>query len=386
MPVLSPDTPPLPFRCFRRERRSGLLRHVPRLPYVPGTGIRRGARLATILRAYANEVRKCAFRFPAGDVVFGARHGFAADRVYLYGREAIVSGEYLSDFQRQFTRFINPKPVRELLEDKVLFAGYAAGAAKVPENLLYSDNGKVTVLSSRWFEIMRDISSPPQRFVMKRSRGGGGIKISFVDIAKGVVRIGERQMSTEEFYGFFATKDDYILCRFVRQSGFFSNLYPHTTNTLRVACMRDPDGEPFIASAALRLGTRKSGGVDNFGRGGLACSVDVGIGVLADAVEHFADSPSRPGVFAAHPDTGSAIAGQALPGWAAARDQSLQLMRAMPFINYVGWDIVVTDAGPVFLEGNNYTGVRLLQSRAGLLADPRVRDFYERFGIVPGRG
>ena len=43
---------------------------------------------------------------------------------------------------------------------------------------------------------------------------------------------------------------------------------------------------------------------------------------------------------------------------------------------------MVTDSGPVFLEGNNYTGVRLAQIETGLLCDSRVREFYERFGIV----
>jgi hypothetical protein len=108
--------------------------------------------------------------------------------------------------------------------------------------------------------------------------------------------------------------------------------------------------------------------------------------VLSNAVEHYGAVPRIPIAYASHHDTGVAIAGEVLPGWDAARDQSLRLMGAIPFINYVGWDVIVTDSGPVFLEGNNYTGVRLLQSVSGLLSDRRIRRFYERFGIVAAQG
>jgi hypothetical protein len=55
-------------------------------------------------------------------------------------------------------------------------------------------------------------------------------------------------------------------------------------------------------------------------------------------------------------------------------------------LNYVGWDIVLTDSGPVVLEGNNYTGVRLAQIQSGLLGESRIRAFYQRFGMLPGAG
>jgi hypothetical protein len=87
-----------------------------------------------------------------------------------------------------------------------------------------------------------------------------------------------------------------------------------------------------------------------------------------------------------HPDSDAQIAGEVLPGWDTASDASLRLMRHLPFINYVGWDIILTDSEPVFLEGNNYTGVRLAQVESGLLADSRTRAFYQHFGIVHALG
>jgi hypothetical protein len=147
--------------------------------------------------------------------------------------------------------------------------------------------------------------------------------------------------------------------------------------------MREIDGEPFIGRAVLRLGTRRSKGVDNFGQGGLAVSVDLETGALGEAVEHYAKTPRVPSNYRCHPDTGAPIAGELLPGWLDARNVALRLMCQLPFLNYVGWDIVLTDSGPVVLEGNNYTGVRLAQIHSGLLGESRIRAFYQRFGILP---
>lgn len=367
-------SPPRPFRLSALSVR---------VPYVPGKGLVRLVRLLVILRSYAKEVSKGLGHYPLKDVLFGVWYGFAADRVYLYGRPAVRSGEYLSDFQRQFTRFINAKPARELLEDKLLFAYLVGKFTRVPENYLYSDSQRHVIVSDRWNELAacRD-PNRTHRLVMKRARGGGGIQISFPTLCSGVVTLADSSMTVDEFHQFVSQRNGYIVCEFIEQSAFFKGLYPGTTNTLRVICMRDGSGQPFIARAVLRLGSARSGAIDNFGNGGLAAPFDVTTGVLAEAVDHDASSPHQPRYYKHHPDTGEPIAGEQVPDWAAARDESLRLMREMPFINYVGWDMVMSSDGPVFLEGNNYTGVRLAQSEDGLLRDVRVRQFYERFGII----
>jgi hypothetical protein len=353
------------------------------LPRLPGSRLKRFVRLLFVVRAYTKELSKCIGHYKLRDIAFGARHGFAADRVFLYGRPAIVSGTYLSDLQRQFSRFINPKPVRELLEDKLLFAALVGGLVHVPKNYLYTDNGSVVVLLDEWNEIT-SCRNPNKtyRLVMKRARGGGGVGVHFVDIRQGSVCVSGQETEVSDFLRDFVRHDEHLLCQFIEQSTFCREIYPHTTNTLRIICMRERGGEPFIAKAIFRIGTRNSNGVDNFGRGGLAAIVDTESGVLSAVVEHHDAAPRAPTLHSRHPDTNTPIAGECLPGWKEANDQALRLMRHLPFINYAGWDIVLTNSGPVFLEGNNYTGVRLAQLQTGLLADPRTRDFYRHYGIV----
>jgi hypothetical protein len=358
----------------------------PRFPYLPGGRIKRAVRLLFVLRSYIKEITKCLGSFPLSDVLFGIRHGFAADRVLLYGRNSILTGDYLSDLERQFSRFINPKPARELLEDKLLFETVLGRITCVPENYLYCNDGRLIVVSDEWKQMAacRDPANT-YRLVMKRARGGGGASIQFLEMRQGVIRLANKDMSLDSFLQFFTKRDENLLCKFIAQSQFLRELYPHTTNTLRIICMTQSGGEPFIARAVLRLGTQKSKGVDNFGQGGLAANVNLTTGVLAEAVEHFASMARAPILHTVHPDTGTQIAGEYLPGWDRACHEMLRVMRAVPFVNYVGWDVIITDGGPVLLEGNNYTGIRLAQTHSGLLREESVRGFYQRFGIVSKR-
>jgi len=350
---------------------------------VPGSRLKRLVRLLFVVHSYAKEVLACVASFPMRDVLFGLRHGFAADRVYLYGRKGVLSGTYLSDFQRQLSRFINPKPARELLEDKLLFADLAGQYVAVPTNYLYACNRRSVVLCDEWAAIASS-QNPDERvpLVLKRARGGGGTDFRVLEMRQGAVHWGGKAMSLPDFYRRFAQHDEFLICEFIKQCDFCRKIYPHTTNTVRLICMRDHEGEPFVARAILRLGSRRSDGVDNFGQGGLAADVNLETGMLGIAVEHDASAPRAPKSYSQHPDSGTQIRGEVLPNWNIAKEASLKLMRQLPFINYVGWDIVLTDTRPVFLEGNNYTGIRLAQIHSGLLSDDRMRDFYMRYGIL----
>ena len=177
--------------------------------------MKRFVRLLFVWRGYIREVAKSARRYPFRDVIFGLRHGFAADRVFLYGRQNILSGTYLNDIQRQSSRFINPKPVRELLEDKLLFGTLVAPIARVPVNYLYADHGSTVVVSAEWHDIASCRTGKVYRLVNKRARGGGGGGIRFLEISQGIVRFSGREMELSAFVKSFARRNKSLLCQFI---------------------------------------------------------------------------------------------------------------------------------------------------------------------------
>jgi hypothetical protein len=83
--------------------------------------------------------------------------------------------------------------------------------------------------------------------------------------------------------------------------------------------------------------------------------------------------------YEAHPESGARIAGVFLPFWTEVREGLLEVCRAVPFLRYVGWDIIITEDGFKILEGNNHSGVNSIQTHAPLLVNPAVRRFYNAY-------
>jgi hypothetical protein len=123
--------------------------------------------------------------------------------------------------------------------------------------------------------------------------------------------------------------------------------------TVRLVTYVDRRGEAGLYLALLKVIVGDNP-IDNFcsGRtGNISCPVDLERGILGAAV---GVSPDRLGIVRhdRHPTTGSVFAGTPLPWWREA----CQLVReaALRFlpVRTIGWDVALTGAGPVIVEGN----------------------------------
>ena len=126
-------------------------------------------------------------------------------------------------------------------------------------------------------------------------------------------------------------------------------------STVRVVTLRDASGRIEAALACFRMAVG-SLVADNFAGGGLASPVRLEDGRLGPAV-----FKSRPGSFASHPDTGALILGRSLPNWPAVTQLAIDGHRAFEPLPSIGWDIAITENGPVIVEGNSEWGVNVVQ-------------------------
>lgn len=220
-------------------------------------------------------------------------------------------------------------------------------------------------------------------FVLKEARGGGGSGVYVCEWDDGTVRVDGRRRAPGALAALLERTDRGIVTEYCEQAAYLEEIYPGSPNTLRVLVV-DPEGaEAFVPIAAQRLGTSRTGGLDNFTRGGLSAEVDVESGELGPGVEY-----REEGAVASHerhPDTGARIAGAAVPSWDAIRDRLLEITASFPGLRYVGWDVLATGPGEfVLVEGNSYPDPDVLQVHRPLLADPRVRQFYRDNGVPVG--
>ncbi len=180
--------------------------------------------------------------------------------------------------------------------------------------------------------------------------------------------------------------DDFVITEHVTQSALTARFFPATTNTLRVLTLWDQArAEPFIAGAVLRVGNARSAPVDNFhdGTGGFSVEIDLATGVLglgrtlSPALDRLIETP-------VHPESGVRWQGVALPGWEPMCEEILRVAGGLPQFPYVGWDMIITDEGLCWLEGNSPPGPGVWQVHGGLLRDPRARAFFVHHGMIAG--
>ena len=99
--------------------------------------------------------------------------------------------------------------------------------------------------------------------------------------------------------------------------------------------------------------------VDNIHAGGLACGVALAGGVLGMASDLGSDA--RLGWHSHHPTTGARIEGTRLPCWEGVAALAVRAHEAFADRVLIGWDIAITEGGPILIEGNRGPDMDLMQ-------------------------
>lgn len=345
-------------------------------------------RTARNLQRLVQTELSCSARAPIGYRLWAFSHGFLTESAVSYG----LTRENISQYMPDAARFLRtPKingPFAEALNNKIVFSRIVASyGVDVPEYYAIIRGGSFTPIGSRHaFRRPSDVVEAcvaGGAFIVKPASGGRGYGVRSLTGDDGRLRLDGRATTEGEMLSALDAVGDGVVCGMIRQHPFAAEIFPDSTNSMRVMTMWDVDArEPFIVYAAQRFGRPSSVPTDNYSRGGVIALVDLETGVLGKAFS--GHGPGDAVWYERHPDTGAPIEGVRLPGWGRFRDRLMLLCREMSYIPYVGWDIALTERGFTVIEGNNYPDVTF-QFFFPMLADARVRRFYERHGVLRSR-
>ncbi|MBQ2945816.1 MAG: hypothetical protein IJD95_04550 [Clostridia bacterium] len=173
--------------------------------------------------------------------------------------------------------------------------------------------------------------------------------------------------SASELYGYLKSIGSGIAEECVVQHGDIAALNPYSVNTLRIVTLR-ANGKPNLLYGFMKIGTNKAV-VDNMNSGGFVSPIDLESGILT----HPGYDMSK-NTYTVHPDTKREIVGFQIPYWSECAEMCLKAAEKFPEVGYVGWDVAITENGPLLIEGNPFPGHVFLQ------LPPHVPD---KIGMLP---
>jgi hypothetical protein len=291
------------------------------------------------------------------------RHRLYPDRAFVYDFETWRPDQYLPDGVRRAPDVADASYGHRTDDKVVFFLQMRAIGAPTPEVVAENVGGRLIFYAAP--HDYEALLAGRGELVIKPRNGmqGGGVRIVKPGDADRLPRSNE----------FASIK--------VVQHPYAAAIYPHAVNTVRLVTAWDADaGAFFVMAAAHRFGTSTSGRVDNWSAGGVAAGVNLETGALAPAIRQVNFDRARTW-WPRHPDTGAPIEGVVIPHFERMRSELLQLCRHFPQI-FVGWDVVITEAGWTVLEANRFPALNLFQLHRPLLVDPRTEAFFRREKMI----
>ncbi len=130
-----------------------------------------------------------------------------------------------------------------------------------------------------------------------------------------------------------------------------------------------------------RIGCKESIPVDNVHSGGMTCEINLKSGEVGCGIANLGKMENRMKPFKCHPDTGAQIEGKVIPNWEEIKGKVEELTNKIPYLNFVAWDVLLTEEGFCMIEGNASSSCDILQMKKGV-RHSEIGEIYRSYGII----
>jgi hypothetical protein len=242
------------------------------------------------------------------------------------------------------------------LRDKFTFGAFCKGIdIATPETIAVILHGRLQMLEIK--EVM-----PIERIVefeldsfFKILNGGQGQGVFHLQVKDKVLYKDGNIISIEELKQILGKDRWLIQEKIAQQHELLNNLYNNSINTVRLMTV-NAGSSIKILGALLRMGT-KGKRIDNWSAGGVIVPIDKD----GSLTKWGFFKPLYGTKVDRHPDSGVIFEGYEIPYFAEAIKQATYFHSLLFGIHSVGWDIAITEKGPVFIEGNDNWDVILYE-------------------------
>lgn len=250
-----------------------------------------------------------------------------------------------------------------LLRDKFFFGMVAHTlGVRTPPVIALIKNGKVLknisgrYVLSTWDEFVNVLDGT---YYVKAIDGECGRGVTRLAVDGEEMKANGEQLQRSSLDGYFGN-GTYIVQPAINQHPDMDKLYPGCVCTIRIITVRDNNsGGIVVLPAYQRIGVNGSH-VDNTSQGG----VFVGINEDGTLKEYGFFKPQFGTKTNKHPQTGVSFSGFAIPFFKEAKEMAIKFHTFLK-LHSIGWDIAITEDGPVFIEGNDNWEINDIQCTHG---------------------
>jgi hypothetical protein len=315
-------------------------------------------------------------------------HGFYAESACSYNLTPQSIGEYLSDHDylkvwplNGWTRiWINDKltlkyMLANTMFDKLMPEYYYYSTPQGLRPLVdnpYKSQGSDEDCFLRLLKEKGDFACKP----CNGTTAIGFVRLSFKD---GEFFFNHDKVSSEEIVAFIHTHPNYVFTEYLKPSKDFSR-FSEQIHTLRIVTL-NVEGQARIVGGYLRLPCHTNGEANYTVIDGsdtesfnLFVNVDFNTGRFEGAKKTFAN---RVEACSSHPDTGALIEGT-IPSFDALREIVLSVANRFNTLEWLGFDIGITDKGPKCMEINSHPGIKYMQIFTPLLQDELLKSYFSQ--------
>ena len=232
----------------------------------------------------------------------------------------------------EYQLIMNPKKDRLILDDKTLFY-------KEYHQYFVHTVADIADLKSNKTVVEKLLNTKSGKLVFKLADGKCGVA---VEIKKA------NEFNEVSLISFMENNKFDLVEEFIIQHPSLNALSPTAVNTVRIFTQLNKNNEVEILGCRQRISVNSS--VDNMAAGNLAAPIDEQTGIVSGvAVYSDITKPEE----SKHPITGIAIVGFEVPFWKETMVMVKEAALLHPQNRSIGWDIVITENGPGFIEGNH---------------------------------
>lgn len=287
------------------------------------------------------------------------RRGFPSYRIEQYGLNKSNYRDILSDYDyawlnrinNGYQKWINDKTtmryvlesVKQYIPDYYYYIGkrnnsiHIKGLQELPYGKESSVDGVIALLKEK------------KKLVFKPNAGTHGDGFYKLEFFEDKFFINNKCVEEQDVIEILCNqKSTYVVTEYLEMHSYLKNIYPNSVNTIRIMVLNRNCDDPKIVQSYMRVGTSNTGVTDNIAYGGIAVYVDQDTGYCYKAgllIDHKYHDVDR------HPDTGELLEGY-LPNWDIVKKGIIDIARCIPQIEYMGYDIAITEIGFKILEIN----------------------------------